>query len=257
MPQSNRSGGNRAALTSSQCSAVPSGWPKPGSASRRSPVASARRPSVVTAECAEMPRNRSGYFAQPKRAEPAHRQSGNRERRRISDPVVEQRRRRRDLFRDPAFVVRIGMRDITAAEAPQPVGGHRQRDGRNLPVSTAATRSGGRPFIAQDQALPPEPWSRISKGSVVADVPIGGAQKQMSARRPSAPLPTVIIRRPSRSKRGSERSTEAKEIRFTGDSLAAVGRQLAFVHLLGRYWPQSSTCARVPGGTLPWTSSTP
>src|SRR5580692_5720300 len=77
------------------------------------------------------------------------------------------------------------------------------------------------PLSGHDQALPPEPWSRISKGSVAGELAIGGAQKHMSARRPSAPLRTVITRRPSRSKRGSEHSTEAKEIGFTRGSLPA------------------------------------
>ena len=52
-------------------------------------------------------------------------------------------------------------------------------------------------------------------GSGGVPVPIGGAQKQMSARRPSARLRDVIMRRPSRSKRGSEISTEAKDTGLT------------------------------------------
>src|SRR3982751_868270 len=46
----------------------------------------------------------------------------------------------------------------------------------------------------------------------------------MSARRPRARLATVIIRRPSRSKRGSEISTEAKDTGVTRAAYTARGR---------------------------------
>ena len=65
---------------SSQCSAVPSGLPKPGKRRRADrPSPRARRPSVVTAECAEMPREAVRVLrAQAQRAEAAHRQAGDR-----------------------------------------------------------------------------------------------------------------------------------------------------------------------------------
>ncbi len=84
------------------------------------------------------------------------------------------------------------------------------------------------PLSGHDQALPDAPCKRSSNGSVAGELASGGAQKQMSARRPSAPPRTVMTRRPSRSKRGSEHSTEAKEIPFTAGSLPAQAAGSAF-----------------------------
>ena len=218
MPQSKRSGGSRAALTSSQCSAVPSGLPEPRqrveAIAGRLREAAQRRDRGVRGDAAEA----IGVLrAQAQRAEPAHRQAGDRQRRRPGDAIVGQRGGGRDLLDDPAFVVGVGVRDVAAAEAPQAVGRHRQRDGRDL--LGLDQPPGGQVRAAVQRPRPGARRTRRAAGSATAAarvaVPIGGAQKQMSARRPSARLATVIMRRPSRSKRGSESSTEAKDTGLT------------------------------------------
>ena len=134
---------------SSQCSAVPSGCPNPGSASSRSSIdlvqAAERRHRRVRRDAAKT----IGVLgAQAQRAEAAHRQAGDEQRRIRRDAIVGQRRGGRHLVDDPAFVVGVGVRHVAAAVAPQPVRRHRQRDRRRSP----RRRPGARPSGARRRA---------------------------------------------------------------------------------------------------------
>ena len=156
MPQSKRSGGRPRGVDLQPVQRGAVGLPEP-----RQPVeavagrlgqASQRRDRGVRGDAAEA----VGVLrAQAQRAEPAHRQPGDRQRRGRDDAIVGQRGGGGDLLDDPAFVVGVGVRDVAAAKPHRPSDGIASATGAisSASISRPAVRCAP-PFSGHDQALP-------------------------------------------------------------------------------------------------------